>query len=117
MMGFHNVQIKAGLLRLRNVQGFYVKPLSCDDIAQGSRASLNPNFSHKRQRVKINIVDHSRQPLKEAKPTTETIQVCVSCVAIFFLLILVVLLFFFNSLLGCFDIVIFNNSRTSNAIK
>ncbi|CAN0179461.1 unnamed protein product [Ectocarpus sp. 12 AP-2014] len=66
--------IKAGLLRLHGADGANLKPTSCDDIPPGARARLNASFSHKRTRVKINIVDHSRQPLKETKPSTEIIQ-------------------------------------------
>lgn len=69
------MKIKAGLLRLRAGNGTDLKPSSCDDIPGGARARLNASFSHKRTRVKINIVDHSRQPLKEAKPSSEIIQV------------------------------------------
>ncbi|CAN0307610.1 unnamed protein product [Ascophyllum nodosum] len=66
--------IKSGLLRLRGRDGSDLRPTSCDDIPSGSRARLNFYFSHKRSRVKINIVDHSRQPSKESKPSLETIQ-------------------------------------------
>lgn len=69
-------QLKAGLLRIRSRDGSDLKPVSCDGIPPGSRARLNLCFSHKRTRVKINIVDHSRQPSKESKPYVETIQVC-----------------------------------------
>lgn len=76
-------QIKAGLLCLRRADGLDLKPASCDDIPLGSRARLNAAFTHKRTRVKINIVDHSRQPLKEAKPNTEVIQVRGLCCVLY----------------------------------
>lgn len=67
-------KVKAGLLRIRDADGGDTKPSSCDDIPEGSRAYVNSAFTHKRTRVKINIVDHSRQSPRDAKPATEIVQ-------------------------------------------
>ncbi|CAN0191359.1 unnamed protein product, partial [Discosporangium mesarthrocarpum] len=67
--------VKAGLLHLfSDDDDTLLHPASCDEISPQSIARLNPSFSHKRTRVKINIVDHSRQPPKEEKPNNEILQ-------------------------------------------
>ncbi|KAG5180870.1 Cullin [Tribonema minus] len=68
--------IKAGLLVVRDAAGQDVRGAqmqSCDDIIPQHVIAINTAFTSKRSRIKINIVDHSRQPVKGDVPPVELI--------------------------------------------
>jgi DNA-binding transcriptional ArsR family regulator len=62
--------VKAGLLVLQTDKPVF----SCDDIESEHIVFVNRKFSSRRTRIKINIVDHSRQPQKEDLAPVEVIQ-------------------------------------------
>ncbi|CAM9125978.1 unnamed protein product [Chrysoparadoxa australica] len=65
--------IKAGLLVVNVIGTSKPAPQSCDDLAGTDAVSINFGFVSKRTRIKINIVDHSRQPAKEEQAVAEVI--------------------------------------------